>query len=278
MGQGNEMTYQGTRQDDGRPQQQVVVLREEGNQHQHHDVKKHDAIEQLSRTDLVVVALPQEMHDARHGEDYQESVGQIVRERYAVVGTGEVHCRECLEVAAYRTEIALVKEYHQRQPAPVGRKQSRQRGDEGAQAEAAEEDHQDPVDGDERQQMHLGQARQSENEEGVVGPSRRLAVLVGHEECQQARNESHSHQVSCQRGEDEARHTREDDEGGCRRPAVDADQGIEVVELDHQIGRQGIACQLEPPLVLYDTADEAEHQSVDHRHRKGKTASGYNLL
>ena len=58
MGQCDEMTYQGTCQDDGRTDQEVVVLRGEWQQHQNHDVEEHDAIVELPGTDFVVVARP----------------------------------------------------------------------------------------------------------------------------------------------------------------------------------------------------------------------------
>ena len=58
MGECDEMTDQGTRQDDGRTEQQVMILREQGEQRQNHDVEEHDAVIELSCTALVVVARP----------------------------------------------------------------------------------------------------------------------------------------------------------------------------------------------------------------------------
>ncbi len=60
--------------------------------------------------------------------------------------------------------------------------------------------------------MNLGNTRHSENEKGVVNPSRSLPVLVSGKKCQQARYESYGDNVSLYRRENEAGDAREDDE------------------------------------------------------------------
>ena len=120
MGQCDEMTDQGTRQDDGRTEQQVIILREKGQENQNHNVEEHDAIIELSRTDLVIVARPQEMDDACDGEDDQEGIGEIVGEGDATVSGEECDFCERTEMVDKHREVALVKDNHCRNPNPIG--------------------------------------------------------------------------------------------------------------------------------------------------------------
>jgi hypothetical protein len=64
MRQSDKMADQCARQDNGRTEQQIVLLRANGEQNQNHDVKKHDAVIKLPRTDFVVVTRAEEMDDA----------------------------------------------------------------------------------------------------------------------------------------------------------------------------------------------------------------------
>ena len=155
------MSYQRTRQDDGRTEQQVIVLREEGEQYQDHDIEEHETIIELTRTNLIIVTCPQEMDDASDGQNDQKGVCQVMGERYAVVGGEKGKLCEWQEMVGKWCEIVLMKKDDRCYPEPIGREQSQQGGDERAQAEAAEEDHQDPVKGDKHQQMNLGQTGQS---------------------------------------------------------------------------------------------------------------------
>ena len=102
------MAYQWTRQDNGWPEQQVFMLREEGQKYQDDNIEEHDAVIELSCTDLIVVARPQKMDDAGDGQNDQKTVCQIVGERDAVVGREERHLCEWLEMAGERGKIALV--------------------------------------------------------------------------------------------------------------------------------------------------------------------------
>ena len=115
--------------------------------------------------------------------------------------------------------------------------------------------------------MHLRKTDQSEDEEGVVDPSRSFAILIGGKECQQTCHESHCDKGSFQRWEDKAGYTREDNKGRSDSPAINTDKGIEIVEQYHQIGGQGVTHQLYPPLVLNDAANQAEPQSIENRQR-----------
>ena len=198
MGQCDEMTYQGTRQDDGRPEQQVKMLREEGKQYQHHNVEKHDAVIELPRTDLVIVARSQEMDNARNGQDDQESIGKIVGEGNAVVGGEKGDVVEGLEMPDVWGEVTFIEYQHNRDANPIRGEQAQNRCYEGAQAEAADEDHDDPVDGDEHHQMYLYQTGQTKDEERVVDPSHGFAVLVCDKKRRQTRYESQSDNASFQ--------------------------------------------------------------------------------
>ena len=115
--------------------------------------------------------------------------------------------------------------------------------------------------------MNLCQTGQSENQERIVDPACGLAILVSDKECQQTRYESHGDDASLQGREEEAGHTGENDKRRRDGPTINANEGVEIVEQDHQVGGQDETCQLDPPLMLNCTDDEADAQAIEDRHR-----------
>ena len=115
--------------------------------------------------------------------------------------------------------------------------------------------------------MHLCQTGQTENEERIVNPSRRLTVLVRGKERQQTCGKANGYKAALQRGEEEAGHTREYDKRRGDGVAVHADEGIEVIKQDHQVTGQGVTAQLNPPIMLDHTAYYPDGQTIENRHR-----------
>ncbi len=115
--------------------------------------------------------------------------------------------------------------------------------------------------------MNLCQTGQSENQERVINPTCGFAILISDKECQQTSYEPQGDDASLQGREEKAGHTGEDDK--CRRdgPAINADEGVEIVEQDHQVGGQDETCQLDPPLMLNRADDETDAQTIEDRHR-----------
>ena len=118
------------------------------------------------------------MDDAGDGQDDQKGISEIAGERDAVVGGEDADLCEGQEMVGKRGEVAFVMEQNDRDANPIGGEQSQYRSDDGAQAEAADKNHQDPVDGDDYQQVNLCQTGQTEEEKRVIDQSRSFAVLV----------------------------------------------------------------------------------------------------
>ena len=83
------MTYQRARQDDGWSEQQVIVLWENGEHYQDHDIEEDDTVIELPRADLIVETCSEKMYHAGDGQNHQKDVCQVMRERDVAIGSEE---------------------------------------------------------------------------------------------------------------------------------------------------------------------------------------------
>ena len=115
----------------------------------------------------------------------------------------------------------------------VGSEQADERGTERHEQIS----HEEPDKGDEEQDLWEDGAGNGESKEGIKNPSYRLFVLIRIEGSKQEGDETECDERCVERLEQRESRAGKNHERATHHPTVDADEGITVVELHHEISR-----------------------------------------
>lgn len=146
----------------------------------------------------------------------------------------------------------------------VGSEQADERGSKCPHTESHEQiSHEEPDKGDEEQDLWEDGAGNGESKEGIKNPSYRLFVLIRIEGSKQEGDETECDERCVERLEQRESRAGKNHERATHHPTVDADEGITVVELHHEISRHTKQSQWQIKLSGYETTQ------IPHNERDG---------
>lgn len=162
---------------------------------------------------------------------------------------------------------------------PIRREKPQDAGNEGSGRESHdEEDQHNPKDGHQQQDMDEEHARQSQTAKSVEHSTCRRRFLIGIADDQQEADEEQGHQGSLGLRKQESDHGCKHQERARHHTAVDAYQGVDVVELHHEQRRECQQEELRPQRLADKMVGQTHQQSVDCRNRQRKPGFCYSVL
>ena len=222
---------------------------------------------------LIHIAGEPEM-DGTHHEQYRHQQ-QIEQLREGEVGMlrDPLHLTETGEIGQRHRRLVGMQEQLPTGIEPVGGDQSDQRCQEGAYAQGIDRGgHQQVHRGDEQQVMGLREAHHADEQEHIERLTGSARILVAGEQQKQHERGAALEDGTRHRWEQPHRGTPQHQVGYRHRPAVDTDQQVDVVQVDHRIYRGKEAQELEPPVVLHQSGHQPHPDTIQDGDRERHSA------